>query len=562
MRRIFALAACLLFIPIASADWVSFHGDSRNTGFVPNSDYEVYTDVWWNNKTEGDSQVKASPVLKDGKLITVSLKGLVRALDSESGKEVWRYDLKAPTSATPAIEGERVYVVSERGNLVALNLNDGREEHKTTVGTTLASPTVHEGKLFIGTEGGKMRAYLASTLTLLWDFTLNQGYDLPVDGDGRCTGTRHTNLPIRGAPVVYDGKVFFGSMNHRFYAIDEQGSGDKKTSLMWSYKTDDVIIGSPALVLEKSLVPRITFGSFDGHIYSFVASPNGEGTDKCKGYDHQPHWKVKLPTIIDSVTGEENPSKIESSPATDGKNIYVGANNGHFYILDSNGGAILWENSQVGNADNPITSSPAVANGTVVVGAENGHVYWLSATDARILKEFATESGVQTSPAIDGQRAFVAAKDGTLYMFGPEIPTRADLIVEFIEADILEVRIGVKNVGDRASDPTTLRFFRGGTFVANLDVGALEPNGAVTVTRENDFGTGEFALRALVDPDNVIAESTEANNDLEESILVEDPDAAFTEEPSEEGGGINIPGPALPLVIVGLGLLVAFRRRS
>jgi outer membrane protein assembly factor BamB len=51
--------------------------------------------------------------------------------------------------------------------------------------------------------------------------------------------------------------------------------------------------------------------------------------------------------------------------------VYVGSNDGKFYVLDLNSGAKLWEF----DAGSPISASPGIANGRVVVGSQDGKLY-------------------------------------------------------------------------------------------------------------------------------------------------------------------------------------------
>jgi outer membrane protein assembly factor BamB len=571
--------------PAAEADWPSFHNDARNTGNVPFSTYPVFKEVWWSNKTLANAQIHASPVLKDNILVTADLAGLVRGLDASSGKQLWSYKMPAPVEGTPAISGERVYVVSRDGTLAALNLRSGgvpgastpTPEATVSVGATYGSPTYNEGKIFIGTEAGEIKAYLATTLTLLWNFPLSNvyaGYKSTTGGVSCGTTEQPAAIsaqPIRGAPAVFDGKVFFGSMNHYVFAVDEQGTGDLKTTLKWMYRTSDVVIGAPSVNTRQGQEDRVIFSSYDGKVYSFEASPSGEGSVACGSgnqaplTDIEPAWTYEVPSIKDEQTGETQVSKVHSSPASAGVRIFFGANNGNVYAVDSSDGHLLWE-TEAGDAQRPVTSSPAHANGIVVVGSENKDVYWIDAVSGKVLKQFTTQSAVVTSPAIDGDRAFAASQDGVLYMFGPQIPTRADLAVTSINApSASQLQVVVRNDGDKAAENTTLRLFVGGTFLANVAVPPLEPKASATVEQAATL-TGSVEVRAIVDPDNKVSESNDSNNELVKAVSAPVPSSASNGggggDSGGKGGGIKIPGLALPALAAGLAVaLLAARRR-
>jgi outer membrane protein assembly factor BamB len=62
---------------------------------------------------------------------------------------------------------------------------------------------------------------------------------------------------------------------------------------------------------------------------------------------------------------------VESTPAIAGGRVYVGSNDGRFYVLSLSSGAKLWEF----NAGAPLSASPAIANGRIVIGSQDGRLY-------------------------------------------------------------------------------------------------------------------------------------------------------------------------------------------
>ncbi|HUR25769.1 MAG TPA: PQQ-binding-like beta-propeller repeat protein, partial [Candidatus Thermoplasmatota archaeon] len=295
----------------------------------------------------------------------------------------------------------------------------------------------------------------------------------------------------------------------------------------------------------------------------FKASPGGEGQNDCYGYKHTPDWSYEVPSIKDDETGETQVSKIESSPAAAGSRVFFGANNGNVYAVDSATGQLIWER-KAGDDKRPVTSSPAVANGIVVIGSQDKNVYWLGASDGKVLKTFATESAILTSPAIDGNHAFAASQNGVLYDFGPEIPTRADLVVSTIQGADTTLQVTLKNQGDRAAGNTTVRLFAADTFLANVAVPALGPGNSTTVTY-TATQTGSIAIRAVVDPDNAVAESNDSNNELTTAVSLGVVSTApvASDGDKKDGGGFKIPGLGLvpTLAMLGLAMLALRRRR-
>jgi len=83
---------------------------------------------------------------------------------------------------------------------------------------------------------------------------------------------------------------------------------------------------------------------------------------------------------LDAKTGKQawtftTRSRVESSPAAAGNKIYIGSNDGRFYVLDAPTGKKLWE-YEAGSA---ISASPAISEGKVVVASQDGRVYCFGA---------------------------------------------------------------------------------------------------------------------------------------------------------------------------------------
>lgn len=575
-----------LLAPAAQAEWPSFRGDSINSGAVASGTYPVFTDVWWNDKMAGNARVQATPVLKDGIVVVADLGasysvttttkgsvtatstaqvavplGVVHGLDAESGKELWTHKMTGAVYGTPAIAGQLVYVADVKGVLQALDLRTGEKRYEApNIGATKGSITFHEGKVFVGTEAGEMKAFGAD-LTPLWVFKVSEYSSTSTtdNATGEVTCDTDSKFPpkeIRGAPAIFDKKVFFGSYNHYIFAIDEEGQGDGKTKPMWVYKTDDVVVGSPSIDIRSDNSVQAVVGSYDGKVYSFDPSPGGEGDDPCFGVLASPTWTYEVPSAGTQV------SKVHSSPASHNDRVYVGANNGHVYGIDSFNGGKVWE-ATAGSVLTPVTSSPVYADGKIVVGSEDKKVYWLDAGNGNILKTFSTQEAVIASPAIDGVRAFVASQDGTVYMFGPEIPKRADLVVASIRASGGSLQVTVKNQGDAGtSGNVTVRILQSGTFLANVNtkpLGAGEQ--AVAAVPLPSTSAPSVLVKAIADPDNTIAESNDSNNELQQSVSLAAPVPSSTSSKGG-GGGIKIPDLALPALVAGLALAaVAMRRR-
>ena len=138
--------------------------------------------------------------------------GLVASLDVRKKGELKADDLawakpgiEAGTSS-PVVDGDRFYLLDSTANLAAYDHATGRELWKKNLGLAQrASPVLADGKLYVGTEGGKFYILRpkADGVDILSEVTL------PESKVGLYSAG--TPEPILGSPAVANGRVYFVS---------------------------------------------------------------------------------------------------------------------------------------------------------------------------------------------------------------------------------------------------------------------------------------------------------------------------------------------------------------
>ena len=119
----------------------------------------------------------------------------------------WVATTGGDVSATPAVDGSRVYVPDWAGNLYAFNRDTGALVWRVRIADATgipgdkarATPAVAEGKVFIGTQGpfgggGRMLAYDKDTGALLWSTAVDA----------------HPAAIITQSASVHNGRVYVG----------------------------------------------------------------------------------------------------------------------------------------------------------------------------------------------------------------------------------------------------------------------------------------------------------------------------------------------------------------
>jgi outer membrane protein assembly factor BamB len=152
-----------------------------------------------NHGTSEMGMVAAVPAASKGTLTDKDARWIVR--DVQAGY------------ASPVSDGERLYVVDNGGVLFAFDLKDGRQAWRKNLGTIQkSSPVLADGKLYVGTENGKL--YILKPRA--------DGVDV-VDEDVLPNGSDGKPQTIVAAPALARGRVYLVS-SEALYAIGPKGT--------------------------------------------------------------------------------------------------------------------------------------------------------------------------------------------------------------------------------------------------------------------------------------------------------------------------------------------------
>jgi eukaryotic-like serine/threonine-protein kinase len=219
----------------------------------------------------------------------------------------------------------------------------------------------------------------------------------------------HTKAQIVSSPAVSGDTVYFGSNDHRLYAVG-LASGEKK----WEFKTEGRVASSPAVSNG-----RVYFLSYDSNFYALDA-----GTGSLQ-------WKFKTEGerrfIAKHLHGIEPASEpvpdpfdfYLSSPVVADGTVFFGSGDSHIYALDAASGALKWK-FKTGDV---VHASPAFAYGTVFVGSWDTYFYALDAATGKEQWRFKTgedheifnQTGLQASPAVADGTVYFGCRDSKFY---------------------------------------------------------------------------------------------------------------------------------------------------
>ena len=339
-------------------NWAQFRGNHSLTG-VSNSNVPASLKPLWTY--EAGESIESSAAIVGGTVFVGSQKGELVALSLENGSVYWKFSTGSPIGeSSPAYGGGVVYIGDLGGWINALNATDGRKLWAfKTGGEIKSSPVVIGDRVLIGSYDEHLYCLSARNGTVLWK--------------------AKTNGPVHSTPGISDGMAFVAGCDEVFRAIRISDGQEVFTVNSGAYTG-----ASPAV---RSGIAY--YGTFDNQVLSVDLQKRAVAWE----YEHPtrkfPYYSSAAVTANRIVLGGRDKlvhglsldgkaawtfttrARVESSPAIAGGRVYIGSNDGRFYVLALATGAKLWEF----NAGAPLSASPAIANGRIVIGSQDGRLY-------------------------------------------------------------------------------------------------------------------------------------------------------------------------------------------
>jgi eukaryotic-like serine/threonine-protein kinase len=215
--------------------------------------------------------------------------------------------------------------------------------------------------------------------------------------------------PVISSPAVVDGVVYFGSVDHFVYALDQTTGAQR-----WKQKTGGRVTSSPAVVNG-----RVFIGSYDGQLYALDAA-SGEVKWKFNTEGERRFAAKHLHGAQPAAETMPDPFDFYlSSAAVVAGVVYFGSGDGNVYAVDAGTGQSKW----IFHTGDVVHASPAVAHGVVYVGSWDSYFYAIDAATGKEKWRFKTgedhdianQVGIQSSAVIAGGTVYFGCRDSNLY---------------------------------------------------------------------------------------------------------------------------------------------------
>ena len=359
-------------------------------------------------------------------------RGVLMCFDEKTGALLWQLVIPKVGAgkvsdweyvglcSSVAIEGDRGYVVSNRGEVICFDVKGQADGNQ--------GPYMDEAKF--SSVDGKPVAVSDKSADILWVTDVRNDLGIFPHNVSSCSplivGDRifvatsngvdwsHLNIPAPFAPALIAVDKNTGKL------LGEETSGVSKRVLhaSWSSAAYATVKGKPMIV----------WGGGDGWCYGYDTEPyaHKEGFQALKElfrYDADPvEYRTKNGQPLKYAT-HDGPSEIIATVVVDGDRAYMaigqdpehGDGVGMVSCIDLTAtgdlsGKALWTNKTIGRT----ISTPSVVDGLIYQAEYNGNIHCLDAKTGKTLWMHATNSRIWSSTLVADGKVYCGNEDGEL----------------------------------------------------------------------------------------------------------------------------------------------------
>ena len=297
---------------------------------------------------------------------------------------VWRTQVGVATESDfiPAFVADAIYATGEDGDVVKLNLVQGKEIWRTHLPHALSSGVaIGGGLVYVGNAQGEVYA-LDVKGKLQWKSRLSSG--------------------VLGSPQYFDGVVIVRTGDHHIYGLNAN-DGSRK----WMYER-----ATPSLILRSSAGVAVDGGAiyagFAGGTLVALRADNGKLL-----------WETPVAQPR-GVTEIERITDITSLPVVEGDSVYTVAYQGKVSAIERLTGRIIW------SRDISSLAGLDVSHGQVFVTQAGSILYALESSSGKTFwRQALLKNRRLTTPLALGKWLVLGDLEGYLHIINSEDGTLA-----------------------------------------------------------------------------------------------------------------------------------------
>ena len=210
LRFRYLVAAVLSTVtPFVKADWPMLGHDVARTGATATEVRPPFERKWYRAFPDEGLMTGVQPIISEGVVYIGTLRGVLHAIDAETGQDKWAFRAGGPILHACAAAGGKVVFGCADGNVYAVNAADGKPAWAVQTGAAVwNAPAVFEGFVYVGSRSGRLFCIRVDDGWTRWETA-------PLGG------------PILNSPAIdaKAGRVYVGAEDMRVYAFDAR-TGD------------------------------------------------------------------------------------------------------------------------------------------------------------------------------------------------------------------------------------------------------------------------------------------------------------------------------------------------
>ena len=381
MRKWFIAALATLLL-LNGCSWIKSWGDDDD----PDAPAELVefdptlkvSEIWSADIGKGLDKAgrQLRPAYSSGSLYAADYKGLLMAIDADSGRSRWQIKTKLPFTGGPGISEDLLMMGTQDGEVFAFDASTGTQLWSATVTSeVLASPTEADGVVVIRCIDGRVFGLDAETGQRLWIYD----HSVPL-------------LTLRGnAPVLLRAGVAYVGYD-----------GGQVVALRID---DGTLIWEQTLVTTEGRTELERLSDIDGQLM-FIASDLLVSS-----------YKNRLASLAADSGRLLWFKDISSASGVDVNriNLTLSDKEGNVWLLDRRNGAESWKNDQLFHRG---LTRPAIYGSFVVVGDADGYLHWINISDGQFAAQVKVGGkGFSGPPLVVGNTLYVMTKKGKIKAF-------------------------------------------------------------------------------------------------------------------------------------------------
>ena len=332
--------------------------------------------------SDGDGRLTASPIVSDGRVYVLDSKAVVRAFSATKGGKVWSASLvpegkdgDGAYGGGLASDGGRIYATTAFGEIVALDAGSGNIVWRSNVGQPIRSaPTVADGRVYFTSVANDAFAYSTADGSQVWKY----------QGAGQQASILSSNSPaVSGGYVIVPyttGDLLALEKSSGFVAWSESLLGRNANS---SGASINDIAGRPVVA--------------DGAVYAISHSGRMAAFGLSDGFER---WSV-------DIGGTQ-------TPWVAGDYVFVIAGQNTMAAIARSNGGVRWSSNLTGGG---VWSGPVVGGGRLLAVSSKGILSSVSPQTGELIKRIDIGEAVFIPPVIANGTVYILADDGTLLAY-------------------------------------------------------------------------------------------------------------------------------------------------